>query len=286
MDIRTNSKIKVVILGSTGMLGHEVAKIISANIANTICVNRDIIDAEHCSVNELKQLLTNIDWVINCIGIIKPYIHDNNMHEIRRAILVNALFPHILAQAVEGSKVKVIQIATDCVYDGMQGKYIETDLYNPTDVYGKTKSLGEICQNGFINLRCSIIGREIKNKLSLLEWFLNQPYDAEINGYINHLWNGITTTAFARICLGIIQNNISDFMIQHIVPADILSKAQMLHIFKECYNRNDIKIKDIDASTRIDRTLKTLYSERNRLLWKSAGYVKIPTIKEMIIDIF
>lgn len=37
----------------------------------------------------------------------------------------------------------LIQIATDCVYSGKKGDYLESDLHDPTDVYGKTKSLGE-----------------------------------------------------------------------------------------------------------------------------------------------
>ena len=44
---------------------------------------------------------------------------------------------------------KVIQIATDCVFDGLKGNYTEDDKHNAIDVYGKTKSLGEVSADNF-----------------------------------------------------------------------------------------------------------------------------------------
>lgn len=202
--------------------------------------------------------------VVNCIGLIKPYCTD-----VEAAIRVNALFPHTLPKGT-------IQIATDCVYSGKKGNYVETDPHDALDVYGKTKSLGEAPH--IKNLRCSIIGPEIKGKTSLLEWFLQQK---TANGFTNHYWNGITTLAFSRICQGIIREGIELPNVQHVVPADKVTKARLLRIISNAYAR-EIPVYDLDADEACDRTLSTLNPELNELIWKAAGYEKIPTIQELV----
>jgi len=200
---------------------------------------------------------------------------------VERAIQVNALFPHKLAQC----GAKIIQIATDCVYDGVKGNYVETDKHNALDVYGKTKSLGEVSSQNFLNLRCSIIGPEKKNKISLLEWFINQSANAQVNGFQNHQWNGITTFAFAKICRGIIENELWFHGLQHIIPANAMNKSDMLKVFADVFSRKDIKINEINAEESINRTINTLHVSTNEKLWKAAGYNQIPTLETLIAEI-
>jgi dTDP-4-dehydrorhamnose reductase len=272
---------KIAIFGIDGMLGNAVYKIFNQTIFNIIGINRSILDVQHTEVNEIKNAVKDSDYIINCIGIIKPYIHDDNPVEVERAIEVNALFPHKLSQC----GIKTIQIATDCVYDGVKGNYTETDKHNALDVYGKTKSLGEVSAGNFLNLRCSIIGPEKKSKKSLLEWFLNQPANAEVNGFKNHQWNGITTFAFAEICKGIIENDLWFNGLQHIIPANALNKSDMLKVFADVFSRKDIKIKEINAEENINRTISTLNTQKNKQLWETAGYSQIPTLETLISEI-
>ena len=277
---------KVAILGTTGMLGSMMLEVFSG-ISNITLIGstRNELDAQSVDIASIEKVLKGCDYVINCIGIIKPYIHDDNSFEVQRAIEVNGLFPHKLAQAAKNTDTKIIQIATDCVYDGIKGSYIETDKHNATDVYGKTKSLGEVYEDNFLNLRCSVIGKEIKGKTSLLEWFLNQPKNATVNGFLNHQWNGVTTYAFAKICLGIVQNDAFFNGLQHIVPTDTMNKSDMLQDFAQVFGREDIKIIPVEAKDAIDRTLLTMNKECNEKLWQLGGYEKIPTIKKMIGEI-
>lgn len=276
---------KTAILGKTGMLGSEVEKVFLENNQNIVATTRRELDAQTASVEDIKKIIDGCDYVINCIGIIKPYIHPENSSEVQRAIVVNGLFPHKVAAAAKQTGSKVIQIATDCVFDGVKGSYVENDLHNATDIYGKTKSLGEVQAENFLNLRCSIIGREQKSYLSLLEWFLNQPKNAKVKGFKNHLWNGVTTNTFAKICYGIIKNNFWTSGLQHVIPKDIVSKAQMLYIFQKHFNREDIEIEDINAQIAIDRTLLTINKDLNEKLWKLAGYYEIPAVEDMIEEI-
>ena len=276
---------KTVILGKTGMLGSEVEKVFRESGLKIITPERNILDAQNCTIENILDVINGADYIINCIGIIKPYIHKDNLNEIQRAIEVNGLFPYKLALAAQKAEMRVIQIATDCVFDGIKGGYKEDDKHNASDVYCKTKSLGEIKADNFLNLRCSVIGREQKSYLSLLEWFLNQPKGAKVKGFKNHLWNGITTNIFAKICRGIVLN--SAFMpgLQHIVPSDVVSKAEMLHIFAKVFKRDDMQIEDINSETGINRILSTNNKAQNEYLWKISGCEKILSIREMIEEL-
>jgi dTDP-4-dehydrorhamnose reductase len=276
---------KVLVLGATGMLGHACSNVLRKNksidIVNTSRIRKVgylEFDASADSISELISTV-NPDWIINCIGIIKPHIDEKNITSINQAVRINALFPQEIALATSKP---VIQIATDCVYSGNIGAYSENDPHDATDVYGKTKSLGEIPADNLKHIRASIIGPEEGRSTSLLEWFRNQPQNAKLNGFTDHLWNGVTTHHFGLLAKGMIENDYSDLSKIHIVPKDVVTKADLLRIFASSYNRADIEITDVESAKTIDRTLSTEKEEANDLLWNMAGYETPPTIKQMV----
>jgi dTDP-4-dehydrorhamnose reductase len=238
-------------------------------------------DAKSDSLSELLSL-AKPDWIINCIGIIKPHIKENDYESNLNAIAVNSTFPHLLAQSISGTSTRVIQIATDCVYSGKTGAYLESAPHDPTDVYGKTKSLGEVVSEQFTHIRASIIGPEVGRVTSLQEWFLNQPQGASVNGFTDHLWNGVTTHHFGLIAKGMIEGDVTESGTHHILPGDIVTKAELLRIFARVYGREDISINPIVSPQKIDRTLNTENLEFSNHIWKIAGYDKAPTISEMV----
>ncbi|OGL37175.1 hypothetical protein A3E49_02530 [Candidatus Saccharibacteria bacterium RIFCSPHIGHO2_12_FULL_49_19] len=295
------AKPNVAILGCTGMLGSMTLDyFVQSGDFDIVATARQIgelkslkktypsvefrqLDAEKAGVDEIKKSISGCQWVINAIGIIKPYIHDDNSKETERAVRVNSLFPYLLGAAA--AKAKIIQIATDCAYSGEKGKYIEDDLHDALDVYGKTKSLGEAYLDNFLHVRCSIIGPELKAHLSLMDWFLSQPKNSEVNGFSNHQWNGVTTLHFAKICHGIIKKDISFFHSQHVIPKNLITKANLLKSFSKEFNRADIKVNVVEAPTVIDRTLSTSNPKVNAVIWKAAGYGQIPTIEQMVAEL-
>ncbi len=280
---------KVVILGSTGMLGSMVKRYLSEKPQYDISViDRPSFDADALFLEPiLTDFLQGHDYAINCIGIIKPRIDEKNPHSVEHAIRVNALFPHGLARAAEQIGCQVLQIATDCVYSGATGSYTEDSPHDATDVYGKTKSLGEVRSPNVHHLRCSIIGPEPdgRPKDSLLEWFLNQPPGSMLKGYANHRWNGITTLAFAAICHGIMSTGMALPFVQHIVPYNAVNKYELLSHLGYFYKREDVSIEPIDVPTAVDRTLWTKDSVINLNLWRAAGYNRRPLVQEMIEEL-
>ena len=220
------------------------------------------------------------DWVINCIGVIKSRI--NSPADKATAVAVNSAFPHQLDQASEKFGFRVIQIATDCVYSGADGQYTENSPHSPTDIYGMSKSLGEVDSPRFLNLRCSIIGPERKGHSSLLEWVRSRPGGASIPGYVNHVWNGITTLAFAKVVLGIIRNNLFQGGTFHLVPRDVVTKDQLVRLIASRLGRDDLSVQSVAAEKLVERSLNTLFPSTNERLWHYAGYSEIPTIQELV----
>lgn len=289
----------VMVLGASGMLGSMVLSWLGrdASLALTAtardgahfpgiqtlanCQVREL-DAEGATEAELIELLRGQAWVVNCIGVIKPYIKDDNPAQTQRALRVNALFPHLLARAAEATGARVLQIATDCVYSGQKGAYLEADLHDALDVYGKSKSLGEVHSPQVHHLRCSIIGPEPKCHVSLLDWFLGQPQGGSVNGFTNHDWNGVTTLHFGKVCHGILKAGLQLPRLLHVVPAGTITKADLLKAFAEAYGRADITINPVEAATVVDRTLGTQQAGLNAAVWRAAGYDAPPSVQQMV----
>jgi len=241
-----------------------------------------LLDVERCLSSDVLSILEGYDWIINAIGVTPHVIHDDNPSDVERAIQINALFPHCLARKAKDAGGRIIQIATDCVYAGREGHYAENASHDPLDVYGKTKSLGEVRSSNVFHLRCSIVGPELKNHLLLLGWFLRQPLGAKIRGFTNHRWNGLTSLHFAKICHGIIKNNLRLPHLQHVVPADEMTKAAMLGEFARVYGRGDVSIERGETAFAIDRTLRTKNEALNRSIWEAAGFPGPQSISDMI----
>jgi len=294
---------RVVVLGASGMLGSMVVDWLCRDHSLRVTATHRspelrqlfqdsypsaewrALDIDSLPTTDLVQLLDGVKWAINCVGVIKPHIHEDNPAEIERAIRVNALFPYGLAKAAETCGVHVLQIATDCVYSGTRGGYSEQDKHDALDVYGKTKSLGEVASPNMHHLRVSIIGPEPLKHVSLLDWFLKQAAGSSITGYTNHQWNGITTLHFARVCHGMIREGLNSKLLQHIVPTGTVTKAELMRRFADTFHRKDVEILPAEAKIPADRTLATVDEAFNRRIWGAAGYPEPPSVPQMLAEL-
>ena len=278
----------VLIVGANGMLGHMVEHLLrneGLTVASTARKKTSSIsiefDVNHDSIAETVQIVKP-RYIVNAIGIIKSRIVDSDTDSIRDAIRVNGLFPFDLAAAAASENAHVIQIATDCVYSGTKSRYDETMDHDPVDVYGKSKSLGEVPASNVLHLRASIIGPETGRSTSLWEWVRSQNKSAQVNGYTNHHWNGVTTFHFAKVVNAIIQQGLKTSGVRHLVPSGTITKAALVREIATASGRNDLVVNDFETPVAIDRTLSTMYESFNSDLWRMAGYEVPPTIPEMV----
>jgi dTDP-4-dehydrorhamnose reductase len=285
---------KVAVLGATGMLGSMLVDYLK-DYFDVVGVSRseeiNVQGYEHryykYPEGDIVKVVGDCCWVINAMGEIpQRKMKANHAHYYN----INRYFPKLLSRCLG---CKIIQIATDCVYSGVDsgvvnskaGDYTEKDAFSPVDEYGESKLLGEIEAPNFYNIRCSIIGTNRLDDYSLLGWFLRQPNNEIIKGYNNHYWNGVTTLQFAKICQGIISTNTPLPNIHHLIPDDYLSKYELLQLFREQFNRKDITIKPVDSPTPLDRTLDTEHPAFNDRLWELAGYDERPLVEDMIEEL-
>jgi dTDP-4-dehydrorhamnose reductase len=257
----------VLVLGSTGMLGSMTFRYLRGiPKLQVLGATRDTFEAEAFALGISQRQSLNVDYIVNCIGVIKPFCKDGDAAGVRRAIITNALFPHRLAAAARASGARVIQVATDCVFSGAKGRYVEGDPHDALDAYGKTKSLGEVFDGSLLNIRCSTIGPELKNQANLLGWFLGHKDGTELKGFTHHLWNGVTTLQFARLCGmlvagdGLYDRLLAVGHVHHFTPNSTVTKYQLLCQMNEAFDRKMTILPVSDIGPPIDRTITSRHS--------------------------
>lgn len=259
---------KIAVLGSTGMLGSVVGKYLIEKFGEdnihlsyrqrsqgvAYGKNQFYFDATIKCIPELCNIASNLsecDYVINCIGIIKPYVNCTSIPELVR---VNSVFPWELSNFCKHKGIKLIHITTDCVFSGLTGNYDENSPHDALDEYGKTKSLGE--PKNCMVLRTSIIGEELHSKSSLVEWVKSQA-GGDANGYTNHLWNGVTIKEYAKICDRIIKQDLYAEDLYHVFSPNDINKCELLDRINRRFELN-IDISPVEAPIRINRCLRTV----------------------------
>lgn len=254
------------VLGATGMLGRYVYTYLKCEAGFDVQgVDSTMLDAANVSYHKVKDLgVSEADVVINCIGIIP----QRGIYSTLDSILVNAAFPHKMQEYCSMAHAKFIHVTTDCVFDGLDGPSDERTPHTAMDVYGRTKSLGELSISTCI--RTSIIGEELRNKKSLLEW-VKFNKDKTVNGYTDHYWNGITCLQFAKVCETIINTGNYWPGIRHIFSPSAFTKCQLVQLLSDIYELN-VEVKAYDSGAPCDRTLSTRYMAE----------IKVPSLEEQI----
>lgn len=200
---------KIIIFGANGMLGHML-------FAELLRKGHDVYGAcrspfpvrddwrERIIPNIDARNLTGIfrtldetgpEAAINAVGLIRQKPEGRQKEACQE---INALFPHKLYEECQKRGIRLIHYSTDCVFDGQAGHpYLESDPPTARDFYGKSKYEGEVNEPGALTLRTSIIGPELRDKCSLLEWFLNSQ--DKVKGYVSAIYTGLPTSEQARI---------------------------------------------------------------------------------------
>ena len=248
---------KVLILGSTGMLGHQVFfnlsnssefEVFDLSFRNKL--REETIICDVTDFVKLEEIIKTLrpDILVNCIGILIKGSNDNP----KNSILINAFFPHWLMGLADEIDSKVIHISTDCVFSGKKGGYVESDFRDADDVYGRGKALGELFSDKHLTLRTSIIGPEIKqNGEGLFHWFMNQK--GETNGFTKAFWGGVTTTELSKSISKAIDQDLNG--LYHVTNSVAISKFELLGLFNTTFQRG-LKINSVEGKN-VDKSLKS-----------------------------
>jgi dTDP-4-dehydrorhamnose reductase len=277
---------RLIVLGSTGMLGSEVLRVASGSTIEVVSVSRSLGVRFDAHTELFASLASELrlcpkDWIMNCIGWIPQKSSGDDFVDQRDAWLLNSSLPEQISEARESLGFNWIQIGTDCVYNGQQGGYLESSKKNASDLYGLTKIAGERFAHNAMLIRASIVGRDERTSASLFSWFKNAIYQRDVNGYVNHLWNGVSTTAFSHLVLGLISGERTNPFYQHWIPRDRVSKHELLSMFADLMDLDASRVAPVEDERSLDRTLATSNPSLNGELWSIAGYNQVQSIIEL-----
>lgn len=241
---------KILVLGASGMLGNAVIRVMhessglqvvgtvrSSNIPQSFTkeIAKNIISGfdvlNHDSLLKVFAIVKP-DVVINCVGLVKQ------LAEVNDPIItlpINAILPHQLANLSGLVGARLIHISTDCVFAGNKGNYKETDISDATDLYGKSKYIGEVDYPHAITLRTSIIGHELQDAHSLIGWFLSQKNSCK--GFSKVVFSGLPTVVLAKLIRDIVLPRPALTGVYH-VAARPISKYDLLKLVANVYKKS------------------------------------------------
>lgn len=267
---------KVLILGSSGLIGHQVynylkdnSDFVLSNISYRRKLNNEtiLLDArsEQNFFDQIKRIQPN--YIVNCIGV----LISGAKQDPENALLLNAHLPHKLAKLANNINSKLIHMSTDCVFSGKKkSSYLETDEKDGGDTYAKTKALGEVISENHLTIRTSVVGPEIINgSEELFHWFMNQS--GVIEGFTKAIWSGVTTIELAKAIKWFIDNNTTG--LYHLTNGIPINKYDLLHLFKN-HTSKHIEISNVGGIN----TNKSFIDTR-----KEINYL-LPTYDQMIRD--
>lgn len=269
---------RILVLGATGMLGsavlrvfttkgqhetwgtvrsdsmhHQFGEAIQARLLSGVDVlNQDTL------VETLEKIKPDV--VINCVGLIKQLESANDPLTV---LPINSLLPHRLSRLCAVASARLIHVSTDCVFSGRKGMYVESDMSDAEDLYGKSKFIGEVQSTSHvITLRTSIIGHELGTSYALVDWFLSQQ--GKVKGYTKAVFSGLPTVELAQVMHDWVLPKPELHGLYH-VSAKPIAKFDLLKMIAATYKK-DIQIRPDDQFV-IDRSLNSEYFKA------ASGYV-------------
>lgn len=271
---------RVLVLGVSGMLGNAMFRVLSQGTGLEVfgtarsgsvrrffapeAGQRIIAGVDVENQDSLARVFAELkpQVVVNCIGLIKQLADADDPLQ---ALPINAMLPHRMARLCKLGGARLVHVSTDCVFTGTKGNYRESDLSDATDLYGKSKFLGEVAYPRTITLRTSIIGHELASAHGLVGWFLAQ--EGRVKGYTRAIFSGLPTVELARVVRDVVLPRADLSGLYHVASSPI-AKYDLLKLVAQVYGKA-IEIVPDDAVL-IDRSLN---ADRFK---EASGYVAPP----------
>lgn len=199
---------KIIIIGSKGMLGQELKRAFESN--QLLCWDREEID-----ITDMEQVRARIsqeraDVVINAAAYNDVDGAENNES---LAMAVNGLAVRYLAEAIRAYNGILVHYSTDYVFKGDKKEgYAEDDIPDPQSAYARTKFAGERAftksgVRGYLIRTSRLFGRaaagehakksfvdtmlklsETKNELNVVDEEVSSPtYAPDLAGMTKHI---------------------------------------------------------------------------------------------------
>jgi len=188
-----NRNMKVLLLGSTGLLGSSLGPLLDSSGYSVKTHSRSKGAQYEADLSDLKQasdLLDKIqpEIVVNLIGLTDVDQCESQPHQ---AYLANVRVVENIAGWIQQNKsdCHLVHISTDQVYDGT-GPHVE-DQVTLTNYYAFSKYAGELAARSVKStiLRTNFIGRShCPNRVSLTDWLHQSLMENDVIQVFEDVW--------------------------------------------------------------------------------------------------
>ncbi|MGW8250114.1 MAG: SDR family oxidoreductase [Anaerolineales bacterium] len=233
---RTNTIMRILITGASGLLGlnlaletaanHEVYGTAKDHPLNTGAFK--VLQSDLLAPGAVEKVLETAqpDWVIHCAALANVDACESDPVLARKS---NSDLPAELAAYVARGGARLVHISTDAVFDGSRGGYTEQDTPNPLSVYAHTKLEGERfvaeANPQAIIARVNLFGWSISGSRSLGEFFVsNLQVGKKVMGFTDVMFCPLLATDLAAILVKMLERELSG--LYHVVSRECLSKYE------------------------------------------------------------
>lgn len=234
---------KVLLLGSNGMLGQAISKELTAN--GFICISADRVNGDYCfdftQDDELIKCVYGVkpDIIINTAAIVDLGFCETNNGD---AYKVNSRLPGILANICKELHIYLIQISTDHYYtSGGKSKHDENERVSLVNEYARTKYLGEqlaLTHDDSLVLRTNIVGFRGTGKATFVEWAIQElEKDSALVLFNDFFTSSIHTVDFARILIDIINKH--PVGVLNLASSEVSSKKEFIIALSMALRNNE-----------------------------------------------
>jgi len=294
----SKNPLKIAIIGATGLLGSNLARLYGSNDFDLRCFSRrdhylqdGKIQSHVLDFNDLENSLNHAfnkwipDIVINCIGIASIEMCDS---ENDLAMMVNAIYPEAIAKFCSNYGIYFIHISTDHFFHDDKELHTETDTTINLNFYSKTKLLGEElvfrANSKALIVRTNFIGFHEKSNNNFLHWLVRSSLNKkQIILYSNYYTSPITIDFLSNILVRCFYKNLHG--IYNISSSSRISKSELGFLILNSLNLdtskivcNDLENNDQKVKRAISLALSVKKIEKDLIF-------KMPKIEEIINDI-
>lgn len=214
------AKINVLVTGASGQLGLSLKDESQLHPD----VNFSFFNSSELDITDKKQLKSvlknkDFDYCINCAAYTNVELAES---ESEKAFGVNFQGVKNLVAAFKEKTTTLIHISTDYVFDGKKtAPYVEDDITNPINIYGKSKLAGEEYLRE--NFKKHIIVRT--------SWLYSQYGKNFLKTVVHKLTNGESLTisnsqkgvptgciALSKFVMSLIKSKNTEFGVYHFAP--------------------------------------------------------------------
>ncbi|WP_374122555.1 dTDP-4-dehydrorhamnose reductase [Leptotrichia hongkongensis] len=134
-----NNKLRVLLIGSNGQLGHDFQKLFkNLNIEHMAVDYEELNIANNTDIENFFKKNNNFTHIINCAAYNDV---DQAEKNIEQCIKINKDAPLIIAKYSKKMNAIFVTYSSDFVFDGKKkNPFLEEDIVSPLSIYGKSKS--------------------------------------------------------------------------------------------------------------------------------------------------